>query len=246
MKNLVDYILEFNNALSNKKIIQEIDKFINKEYKSDLEKCDIDYDPTDSDISNIRIFIDGDNAAEFVNKLYKDKAFKDYLYARKWYITKHNINTGLIIIEPIDANNITDKIYKDFDGIVYHITLSKNVKTILNTGLRPKQGNNDFRLFDDNGHIYVYMSNNFRELCNITKSIINDKILSNGKDGDKWSIYNISVLKIDLNKIKNTQIIFYKDTFYFSNEVRNAAYTKYKIPAECITDVTEEMIDYIK
>lgn len=245
MKNLVDYILEFNNALSNKKIIQEIDRFINKEYKSDIEECDIEYEPTNNDISNIRIFISGDNASDLINKLYKNKSFKDYLYARKWYITKHNANTGLIIIEPIDANDITDKIYKDFNGIVYHITLSKNVKTILNTGLRPKQGNSDFRLFDDNGHIYVYMSNDFEELCNITKSIINDKKLSNRKDDYKWSTYNISVLKIDLNKINSTQIIFYKDTYYFSSEVRNAAYTKYKIPAKCITDVTKEIINYI-
>ena len=157
----------------------------------------------------------------------KQDMFKDILMFFNY--TLRQKYQDMYLIEPIYSRNVSNYVYKDCKGIVYHFTGNESADSILKNGLRIK-GTYGSRNIPK--RIYLYASP--------TPIDINKK--------DRWywfakSVVNmfkakrqgIAVLKIDLNRLGKTNIEFYKDTVMGDDE---AIFTLNNIPKELITKLT--------
>lgn len=178
-------------------------------------------------------------------KLYKDDddfdEFCKQLEILAWYFSynvpkKSDEHRTTIVIEPINANDVTDYVMSKCGGVIYHVCRAKHVSSILRTGLRPKgkdtpidfskQSNNTaptYRSFPNRIHFVCGESRN--EVMGLIAQIINDKCTQGEKrlsPDKRWDLFR--VIKIDLNK-HHCDINFYVDGLYVgTNFIYTMAY----------------------
>ena len=133
---------------------------------------------------------------------------------------------GGLLIEPIYSEDMSNYVYKECNGIVYHFTDKKSAESILKSGLRIK-GSNIGRQIPK--RIYVYASPKYLNKNDI--DYIKQFAIAVAM-GPKAKNYGLCCLKIDLNRPHNINIGFYKDTVM---DQKGALYTLNNIPKECIT-----------
>lgn len=145
-----------------------------------------------------------------------------------WCLTRHWMKCGLFMfqIEPIQANQCNDYVYKDCGGILYHLTSGMTAARILKSGLRHKGKS--------------YESGDYRSFPARTYFIV-------GTDSDniKWAIDKVresfgtgvlkldTILRIDLTKY-GKGLEFYHDTLY---EIPNTVFAYSNIPGALIEKV---------
>lgn len=168
-----------------------------------------------------------------------NKEYQSLLNLYNYYESK-NIDNKIITLSPRISEDMSDKVYNESNGIVYHICPNYVVNKILENGLRPKGGKNSKIYKNRVWHpksIYVI----FDKVDNNTKNyfkqeIENDKI-TNEYDNNDLSNNDVTILKIDLNKY-DRKLKFYKDTLGGKSFI----YTKEYIPPQCISIYKENKI----
>ena len=214
------------NSYDPKKLVKEL----NKKFKKHIEKIDII--SLDRLTKNIRI--------KFYNEFDTSNAeYQSLLNLYNYYESK-NIDNKIITLSPRISEDMSDKVYNESNGIVYHICPNYVVNKILENGLRPKGGKNSKIYKNRVWHpksIYVI----FNKVDNNTKNyfkqeIENDKI-TNEYDNNVLSNNDVTILKIDLNKY-DRKLKFYKDTLGGKSFI----YTKEYIPPQCISIYKENKI----
>lgn len=168
-----------------------------------------------------------------------NKEYQSLLNLYNYYESK-NIDNKIITLSPRISEDMSDKVYNESNGIVYHICPNYVVDKILENGLRPKGGKNSKIYKNRVWHpksIYVI----FDKVDNNTKNyfkreIENDKI-TNEYDNNVLSNNDVTILKIDLNKY-DRKLKFYKDTLGGKSFI----YTKEYIPPQCISVYKENKI----
>ena len=176
------------------------------------------------------------NSYNDIDKLLNDKKFWSLIHLYNYYIKTIIDDTNSIILEPYKPKDITNKIYDDLYGILYHITQKINYKSgIKYKELAPKWkgewdklANKPYDIWRD-GRIFFIGNNNDREIQKQLKSIRNTADKNHTKE---WV-----VLKIDLNKYKNicgNKIRFRIDSSALGY---NSYFTEEPIPDFCITPI---------
>lgn len=209
-----------------KKLVKEL----NKKFKKYIEKIDII--SLDRLTKNIRIkFYDEFNTS--------NSEYQSLLNLYNYYESK-NIDNKIITLSPRISEDMSDKVYNESNGIVYHICSNYVVDKILENGLRPKGGKNSKIYKNRVWHpksIYVIfdkVDNDIKDY--FKKEIENDKI-TNEYDNTVLSNNDVTILKIDLNKY-DRKLKFYKDTLGGKSFI----YTKEYIPPQCISIYKENKI----
>ena len=163
----------------------------------------------------------------YLNENFNNDSMRSYmLYQYKLYNKLYD--------KLYESKDITNYVYNDLNGILYHITLIDTYKRkILNKELVPKwkglKYNDQFR----DGRIFFIGNTNENEIKHQLKSIKNTSVqLKNNQ---------CIVLKINLNKYKN-KIRFRIDS---SASGYNAYFTEEPIPDFCITPIDLDTWDYI-
>ena len=156
----------------------------------------------------IKMYFEDKDIPDFCNELLTQN------YSASYIINEYlkSVNTTKTI-ETLFENNYNDYIYKDCNGIVFHLTDKENINKILKVGLRPKyvkhetinnlkdkQHNN----IDYKGKIYVAAISDLSTVKYKIKEI-KDKLFKNNN--------NVKVLKIRLPN----NIDFYKDNAMYDD-----------------------------
>jgi hypothetical protein len=126
--------------------------------------------------------------------------------AAQWYISRQyrdfvtykNYQYKKLLVEPVYTKIVTDHVYNDCNGTVYHVTNRKNAVSIERNGIRLKGNRNTYRFFEN--RIYFVTS------LDLVEQIKKDRGLS-----------DVVVFKCDLKK-HNYKIDFYRDTTYDSDD----------------------------
>ena len=168
-----------------------------------------------NDLSSNILSIKSDNNMIYIvfddyDNIDKDK-FENILNTYKYII--HTRIANKLILEPLVEKNCNDYIYKDCNGIVFHLTDKENVNKILKVGLRPKYVKHEtinnlkdkqYNNIDYKGKIYVAAINDLSTVKYKIKEI-KDKLFKNNN--------NVKVLKIRLPN----NIDFYKDNAMYDD-----------------------------
>ena len=207
------------------------ESIINSYSASDLMKKIYDLS-SNIHISNIS-YVNNEDITEFsfnvdkkddLNNIFTDKIinllhiYNYYLKERTIIQDENNYESYHIVIEPYKPKDISNKIYNEFGGIIYHIT-SKEIydNNIKNKELKPKwKRNNTYR----DGRIFFIANNDEKKVQNQLQSIAHLK-----------NIQDPIVLKINLNEYKN-KLRFRIDS---SADGFDAYFTEEPIPDFCIT-----------
>lgn len=155
----------------------------------------------------------------FTNKVISLLHLYNYYLKERTIIKDENNNESYnIVIELYKPKDITNKIYNECNGIIYHITSKEiYVNNIKNKEIKPKRKRND--TYRD-GRIFFIANNNEKEAQKQLQSICNLKQISDP-----------IVLKIDLNEYRN-KLRFRIDSSAFGYD---AYFTEEPIPDFCIT-----------
>ena len=222
------------------------ESIINSYSASDLMRKIWELSP-DIHISNIN-YVNNQKITQFsfeVNKeddldnIFTDKVIS-LLHQYNYYVKLREIAKNnnkehyKIVIEPYKPKDITNKIYNELNGILYHIT-SKEIysKDIKFKEIKPKwkgqKYNNEYR----DGRIFFIGNNNINEIKRQLKSIY----ITSKKFENKTPI----ILKIDLNKY-DKKLRFRIDS---SANGYDAYFTEEPIPDYCVTlyDIDMNEID---
>lgn len=189
-----------------KNINNYIDESLTKSYDSDIliKKLKNKYKEK---INNIHIQKSKSNVQSFgiqFNEQYMyDIVYDESLYKLLdlfgYYVTEYKEikteNNQILRFEPIFGQKCNDLVYKECNGVIYHITDDRFIDKIRKKGLIPFR-NSNYRNFSD--RVFFSCGKNKKEIIDNLKNIINqlEKI-------------NYHILKIDLNKYK------YNVDFYF-------------------------------
>lgn len=215
-----------------KKYQDHLYEYIVQSYSaSDLMKKIYELSPN-IHISNIK-YVNNEDITEFsfnvdkkddLNNIFTDKVisllhlYNYYLKERTIIKDENNNESYNIVIEPYKPKDITNKIYNEFNGIIYHITSKEiYVNNIKNKEIKPKWKRND--TYRD-GRIFFIANNNEKEVQKQLQSIAN---LKNTQDP--------IVLKINLKEYRN-KLRFRIDSSAFGYD---AYFTEEPIPDFCIT-----------
>lgn len=204
-----DYILESLKTHDHKKL----QKILKEEFPKNIAFFN------DFNENSFIMFLNTDSQSILNNDKFKDiLQFFNYTLRQPY--------DGGYLIEPIYPKNVSDYVYNDCSGILYHFTDNKSAESILKSGLRAR-GYIGRRNIPK--RIYLYASSEFLDVNKkgkwywFAKSVVD--IFKAKRNG-------IAVLKIDLNKSKKTNLEFYKDTVMTAPE---AIFTLNNIPPELIT-----------
>lgn len=219
---LADYILKLNETL----ISHDYKKFIN-EIKTLFDNIDIEIIDSNSTNKSFNIVTQNNDTYE---KIKQDKKFislyKFYNYSVTYDDTPYN-NEYVIYVEPNVTTDVTDYVYNECEGIVYHITFDANTYSIMHNGLRPKGKNTD----NKDKHSKQYRNFSERVFCIAApKDKVDDAIKEIAKSKGYRKRY--ATIKIDLSSLSN-KIKFYRDTSYYDND--HAVYTFTYIPKEFLS-----------
>lgn len=202
MINLSDFIKE--NLLSSfdaNKAMDELNKV------SFIKKCS---KKTETKYTTILIELDYTH--------YKQDIFEQKLNILNYFVTNYNLTNDIltISIKPRITECVTDYIYTECGGIIYHLTTKEKWKKIQrDNGLVPKNVNYEFR--PKQTFLFVkkpnFESNSLKDLSkNLSR-------FSNTKD---------ILLEIDLSKL-DVKLNFYIDPAFTSNNILSL-YTRNFIP----------------
>ena len=165
---------------------------------------------------------------EDLTNLFTDKVIH-LLHQYNYYLKERLVESESkykITIEPYKPKEITNKIYKDLHGILYHITTKeKYINKIKYKELIPKWKGNKYHDEFRDGRIFFIGNNDEKKIQEQLKSIKNTS--------EKLYNTDVIVLKIDLNKYKN-KLRFRIDSSAFGY---NAYFTEEPIPDFCITPI---------
>jgi len=170
---------------------------------------------------NKSFLIELDNYSD-MNKIKNDEKFISLLQFYNYYITKEFYDS--LVVSPLYSEKVTEQVNKTKH--LYHFTTGNNEESILNNGLRSKNG--EYRYFPK--RVYLYSTDK-----NITPKNINDdkniekfiKKILNEFDIDE---YGVTIFEIDKDKLNN--IDFYTDDYM---EEKESVFIYSNIPAEAIT-----------
>lgn len=141
-----------------------------------------------------------------------------------YYIMKAEENNGewFFKVDPRKPKEVTNKIYNENCGILYHICTNEQYQKAKIKGLNPRniKTDNEYRPYRR-----YFVSNKNTDEC--YKSLLMLKSFMQ-KEYD-----NVVVIKIDLNKFKH-KLKFYPDT---TGQGFSAYFTLDYIPAKCITEI---------
>ena len=245
MKNISDYIKEQQiletlfYSLSNSTIIDKLSKIFNisKDKIKILKTKSKDYSQISFNKKDI----------ELNNQNYEDelRAFANLCGYK--LILKDDLDK--IILEPFHPVECSNKIYNEFDGIIYHITSKYFWEKIQNNKyipLRSSFGFNDNDEFDINGEykdksknrLYIFSGKSLKDIRLNLKSFSNlSGMINKLRHKDKLSKYydKNTILKIKLPKDSN--IKFYYDPAYQLSNNTIAAFTKDNIQVDWIEEI---------
>lgn len=201
---------------------------LNKKFKKHIKRIDII--SFDRLTKNIRI--------EFRNAFDTSNVeYQSLLNLYNYYEAK-NIDNKIITLAPRISEDMSDDVYNDSNGIIYHMCPSYLADKILKYGLRPKGGKNSKIYRNRVWHpkaVYVIFNKIDDDVKKyFQKEIKNDRIPN---EYDVLKNNDMTVLKIDLNKY-GRKLKFYKDTLGGKSFV----YTKEFIPPQCISVYKENKI----
>lgn len=202
MINLSDYIKE--NLLSSfdaNKAIVELNKI------SFIKKCS---KKTETKYTTILIEID--------YTYYKQDIFEQKLNILNYFVTNYNLTNDILTlsIKPRITECVTEYIYNECGGIIYHLTTKEKWKKIQrDNGLVPKNVNYEFRP----KQTFLFVKKPNFESNSLTDLSKNLSRFSNPKD---------ILLEIDLSKL-DVKLNFYIDPAFTPNNILSV-YTRYFIP----------------
>lgn len=207
--NVYESILK---SYDNKKLYNEI--------LNNFDKDIVPYNYTYNDRATVKSFVIKYKKTYTFTETEK---FRQLLNLYNYFITYIDKENKLIHLEPNIPDNMTDYVYNDCNGIVYHITKTDIYETkIKKYGLKPKTAS--YRKFPE--CVFVTTGKNEQEIkenIKYVKDILTD---------DPPYFRNTCILKIDLNKYKN-KITLYKD----NGMENNSFWTSEYIPPYCIKTI---------
>lgn len=190
MKNINNYIDESLTKSYDSNIL--INKLKNK-YKEKINNIHIQ--KSKSNVQSFSIQFD----EQYMYDIVYDESLYKLLDLFGYYITKYKEikteNNQILRFEPIFGQKCNDLVYKECNGVIYHITDDKFIDKIRKKGLMPFR-NSNYRNFSD--RVFFSCGKNKKEIIDNLKNVI--------KQLEK---INYHILKIDLNKYK------YNVDFYF-------------------------------
>jgi len=196
---------------------------LNRKYKKYIKRIDII--SFDRLTKNIRI--------EFYNEF--DNTNKEYISLLNLYnyYEAKNIDNKIITLAPRISEDMSDKVYNESNGIVYHICPNYVVDKILEYGLRSK-GRKNSKIYKNRAwhpkSVYVMFGSVDNNIKEYFKTEINNDKITTEYDNNILNSNEVTILKIDLNKY-NRKLKFYKDTL----GGKQFTYTKEYIPPQCIS-----------
>lgn len=209
---------------------KKLAKSLYKKFKNDIEKLDII--SLDGYTKNIRIKF----KTEFDNT---NKEYISLLNLYNYYESKNTDNI-IITLSPRISEDMSNKVYEDSKGIVYHICPNYVVDKILKYGLRPKGGKNSKIYKNRVWHpksVYVMFGSVDNDIKEYFKREIEKDKITTEYDDNVLNSDEVTILKIDLNKY-NRKLKFYKDTLGGKQFI----YTKEYIPPQCISIYKESKL----
>lgn len=156
----------------------------------------------------VKMYFEDKDIPDFCNELLTQNYSASYVI-NEYLKSVNDIKT----IEPLVENNCNDYIYKNCNGIVFHLTDKDNVNKIFKVGLRPKYAKHEtiknlkdkqHNNIDYKGKIYLAAISDLRNVKHRIKEI-KDKLFKNNN--------NVKVLKIRLPN----NIDFYKDNAMYDD-----------------------------
>lgn len=191
----------------------DVDVAILKQIKS-KEEIDIwsNIDANKHKYGNVLFFY---TYSEFENwfKIYKENIKEEI---RKRYIFKK-------YIYPNEQNTL---VYKECNGIVWHVTKNENLKSILHKGIYPKKDSN-YRKFSS--RVFFTCGKTRQEIFDNVKFIIEEQL--------QFAKYNI--LKVDVNRYN---VNFYYDTL--NKKEHNCVYSNAIFYPNLITNIASNLNDF--
>lgn len=206
----VDYVEESLKTHDINKLINKL----NKEFKDQIQKFE------KLNNQSLVIYLNDDSLEdnEFFNDILK---FFNY--------TLRQSKDNKLLIEPIYSEDVSKYVYDDCNGIIYHFTDKQSAKYILKNGLKIRGVDSKHRKIPK--RIYLYAPGYYLNSKNKDKWIDFAKTVIGYM---KYRIHGLSVLKIDLHKLYDSNISFYKDT---SMDEKESIFTLNNIPAICISEL---------
>lgn len=190
MKNINNYIDESLTKSYDSNIL--IKKLKNK-YKKKINNIHIQ--KSKSNVQSFSIQFD----EQYMYDIVYDESLYKLLDLFGYYVTEYKEikteNNQILRFEPIFGQKCNDLVYKECNGVIYHITDDKFIDKIRKKGLIPFR-NSNYRNFSD--RVFFSCGKNKKEIIDNLKNVI--------KQLEK---INYHILKIDLNKYK------YNVDFYF-------------------------------
>lgn len=190
MKNINNYIDESLTKSYDPDIL--INKLKNK-YKEKINN--IYAQKSKSNVQSFSIQFD----EQYMYDIVYDESLYKLLDLFRYYVTEYKEikteNNQILRFEPIFGQKCNDLVYKECNGVIYHITDDRFIDKIRKKGLIPFR-NSNYRNFSD--RVFFSCGKNKKEIIDNLKNII--------KQLEK---INYHILKIDLNKYK------YNVDFYF-------------------------------
>lgn len=190
MKNINNYIDESLTKSYDSDIL--IKKLKNK-YKEKINNIHIQ--KSKSNVQSFSIQFD----EQYMYDIVYDESLYKLLDLFGYYVTEYKEikteNNQILRFEPIFGQKCNDLVYKECNGVIYHITDDRFIDKIRKKGLIPFR-NSNYRNFSD--RVFFSCGKNKKEIIDNLKNII--------KQLEK---INYHILKIDLNKYK------YNVDFYF-------------------------------
>lgn len=213
-------ILNVNETLNHSWDSKQLVNNLSKKYNVK----NVEYINIKNKITQFTIFFEND-----IDNIIEDKEFWSLLHLSNYYIKSIIDNENSIILEPYKPKDVTDYIYNECKGIIYHVTRKSTYDKIKNSELSPKwKGEWDklkrkpYNIWRD-GRIFFIADTNINSIKKQLESIKN----TSPKLKDDC-IY----LKIDLNKYRH-KLIFRIDS---SARGYTAYFTEEPIPGYCLEE----------
>ena len=181
-----------------------------------------------SDYSKARDFCIVVSNNEYPN-LEKDIKFNKILNFYGYYITdktRKDKDNEIYVLEPIYADKANKLVYKECNGIVWHVTKNENLESILHKGIYPKKDSN-YRKFSS--RVFFTCGKTRQEIFDNVKFIIKEQL--------QFAKYNI--LKVDVNKYN---VNFYYDTL--NKKEHNCVYSNAIFYPSLITNIADNLNDF--
>ena len=139
-----------------------------------------------------------------------------------------------IYLDPLFIEEMTNKVYNEYNGILYHISDKRKYNKFIHTGIIPK--NNEFiksKIFDDT-YINTFFKYSDRTYFYLIPDYISDKakkkyLIDKAKDLNRKHNYKeLVVMKVDLKKtgIYNKKLLSTQYRFFEDPRAQNAVFTR--------------------